>query len=84
MSANPDGEVVVRPGDVVALVGPDGSRRRYLCSTLGDSRKNPAVIYELSDHCEGSRMYDHMLDERTVIVLRWDGPAETGGDAPDA
>lgn len=61
-------EIGIHPGDVVALVAPDGTRRRYICSTLSGHGK---VIYELSNHLEGSQVYDRMLDEHTVVVLNW-------------
>lgn len=64
-------ELEIRPGDVVAVVAPDGTRRRYLASTLIGADGPGTIRYELSDHCEGSSCYDAMLDERTTIVLRW-------------
>jgi hypothetical protein len=58
------GEVVL--GDVVVLIGPDGSRKRYMVSTL--SMGPGKVVYELSDHAD-SDFYDTLLTERTVLTL---------------
>lgn len=54
-------------GDVVSFIDPNGRRCRYMVTQTVDAT---GTHYTLSDHCEGSAYYDHLLDERTVLTLQ--------------